>query len=194
MRSEERELITGLLAGDQKSFERLFNQYWDAIFNTAYRITGDRDDAEDIAQEVFSDLWVNRNSLEAIRTSLTGWLVSKASTTTLMLLRSRARKHKKLEEYLHIHENRQRPDSSDSNIVQLEAAISKLPDRQQQVYRMAKLKGMPHAKIAETLELSINYVKITVFRANEKVVKLVKRASSILILLVASTELISTLL
>jgi RNA polymerase sigma-70 factor (ECF subfamily) len=194
MRSEEHELITGLLAGDQNPFKQLFNQYWDAIFNTAYRITGNRKDAEDIAQEIFFDLWTKRESLNVVRTSLAGWLASKASTTTLMFLRSRARKDLKLEEYFRRDTTRQLPDSSELKLLQIEAAVNTLPDRQREVYSMAKIQGKSHAEIAQRLDLSINYVKVTVARANEKVVNMVKRASSILMLLVTSTELLSILL
>lgn len=180
MRSEERELITGLLAGDQKSFERLFNQYWDAIFSTAYRITGIRKDAEDIAQEIFSDLWTKRESMDAVRTSLAGWLASKASTTTLMFLRGRANKSKKPGDVFLRDKTRNLPDSSESRLVQIEAAIDKLPGRQRDVYRLAKIEGMPHAEVASRLYLSINYIKMTVFRANEKIVRLLRGGSSIL--------------
>jgi RNA polymerase sigma-70 factor (ECF subfamily) len=49
----EKELIEGVLAGDERSFEKLIARYGKLVFSTALRLTRDRGDAEDVAQEVF---------------------------------------------------------------------------------------------------------------------------------------------
>lgn len=178
MKSDERELISGLLAGNPDDFQRLVKLYWDAMFKTAYRITGNKDDAEDITQEVFAELWVRRDSLGTVRTSLAGWLLSKTSSRTLNYLHSRRTKGLRLDEYFRLLEVSSGGDDN-AHSIKLEAAISALPQRQQQVYRLAKLDGIPHATISEMLDLSIKSIKVTVKIANDKVLKFVKGGSTI---------------
>jgi RNA polymerase sigma-70 factor (ECF subfamily) len=49
----EKELIEGVLAGDELFFEKLISRYSKLVFSTALRLTHDQGDAEDVAQEVF---------------------------------------------------------------------------------------------------------------------------------------------
>lgn len=49
----DNELVSLCLQGDLKSFEKLFDRHEKVIFNTAFKITGDFDDAQDAAQNAF---------------------------------------------------------------------------------------------------------------------------------------------
>ncbi len=53
----EQELIRGLLNKNEQSFNLLFNQYSQKIYNIAYRMVGNHKDAEDITQEVFISIY-----------------------------------------------------------------------------------------------------------------------------------------
>jgi RNA polymerase sigma-70 factor (ECF subfamily) len=49
----DRLLVQGCLAGDERAFEMLVDRYSSVVFNVAYRMTGDQDASEDVAQAVF---------------------------------------------------------------------------------------------------------------------------------------------
>lgn len=60
--------------GDVTAFEVLFRQYEKLVFKNAYLITGSREEAEDILQEVFVAVWRSRRTYDPNKSKLTTWL------------------------------------------------------------------------------------------------------------------------
>jgi RNA polymerase sigma-70 factor (ECF subfamily) len=60
--------------GDVNAFEILFRQYEKLVFKTAYLITGSRETAEDILQEVFIQVWRFRHTYDPEKGKITTWL------------------------------------------------------------------------------------------------------------------------
>ncbi|MDZ4230748.1 MAG: sigma-70 family RNA polymerase sigma factor, partial [Dehalococcoidales bacterium] len=56
------------------AFEALFRQYQQLVFKTAYLITGTREEAEDVLQEVFVSVWRSRHTFDPDKGKLTTWL------------------------------------------------------------------------------------------------------------------------
>ena len=61
-------------SGDKNAFEALFHEYERAVFKDAYLITGSREDAEDILQEVFTSVWRSRHTFDPNKGKLSTWL------------------------------------------------------------------------------------------------------------------------
>lgn len=61
-------------SGDAADFESLFRQYERLVFKTAYLITGTKEEAEDILQEVFVSVWKSRQTFDPNKAKLTTWL------------------------------------------------------------------------------------------------------------------------
>jgi RNA polymerase sigma-70 factor (ECF subfamily) len=74
-RAEEHSLVARARAGDHEAFEALVRQHQQQVFAVAYRMLGNRDEAADVAQEVFVRAY---RSLKAFRgeARLSTWLVS----------------------------------------------------------------------------------------------------------------------
>jgi len=60
--------------GDIAAFEDFFREHERAVFNNAYLITGNREDAEDILQEVFTSVWKSRHTYDPAKGKLSTWL------------------------------------------------------------------------------------------------------------------------
>ncbi len=60
--------------GDAAAFEALFRQYERLVFKNAYLITGTREEAEDVLQEVFVSVWRSRRTFNPNKGKLTTWL------------------------------------------------------------------------------------------------------------------------
>jgi RNA polymerase sigma-70 factor (ECF subfamily) len=60
--------------GDRAAFECLFHQYEKLVFKNAYLITGSKEEAEDILQEVFLSVWRFRRTYNPKKAKLTTWL------------------------------------------------------------------------------------------------------------------------
>jgi RNA polymerase sigma-70 factor (ECF subfamily) len=61
-------------SGDASAFEALFRQYERLVFKNAYLITGTREEAEDVLQEVFVSVWRSRQTFDPDKGKLTTWL------------------------------------------------------------------------------------------------------------------------
>ncbi|MBS1669714.1 MAG: sigma-70 family RNA polymerase sigma factor [Bacteroidetes bacterium] len=64
---EEPSLLQEVANGNQKSFRRLFDYYFNHIYSTALAFTKSETDAEEIAQDVFLKIWVQREKLISVR-------------------------------------------------------------------------------------------------------------------------------
>jgi RNA polymerase sigma-70 factor (ECF subfamily) len=60
--------------GDVNAFETIFRQHEKLVFRTAYLITGNREAAEDVLQEVFGQVWRFRHTYDPNKGKLTTWL------------------------------------------------------------------------------------------------------------------------
>ena len=69
----DRELTRLLRSGDHQAFGELYHRYWETLLNTAYKRLDSIEEAEEILQDLFITLYVNRNSLQ-INTTLEGYL------------------------------------------------------------------------------------------------------------------------
>lgn len=61
-------------SGDINAFEALFHQHYKLVFKTAYLNLGNREDAEDVLQEVFVAVWKSRSTFDPTKGKLTTWL------------------------------------------------------------------------------------------------------------------------
>ena len=68
------DLLEQLQSGDAAAFESLFNRYEKLVYKTAYLITGDREEAKDVMQEVFVAVWKWRHTFNPEKGKFTTWL------------------------------------------------------------------------------------------------------------------------
>jgi len=61
-------------SGDAAAFEALFQQYKNLVYKNAYLITGSREEAEDVLQEVFVSVWRSRLTFNSNKGKITTWL------------------------------------------------------------------------------------------------------------------------
>ncbi|MBT1687112.1 RNA polymerase sigma factor [Dawidia soli] len=172
MSSDQTELLNRLVHGDREAFTDLVRVCWKMVFNTARRITGDDEEARDIAQTIFADLWDNRRSMLAVRDNLQGWLYVKTCTTTLKHLRRRQRVENSTAVHLFDLENTDSDDTREHYRELLYKALDQLPPRQAEIYRLHKLDDLPQAEVAARLHVSLKNVKNMVYCANEGIKKI----------------------
>lgn len=150
---EEKELLFRIANGDEKAFHIIYQHYFGRVYSIALGFLPNAMMAQDIVQEVFSSVWVNRDKLREVQ-KFEGWLV----VVTRNLLIKSLRK---------IHPPQALPalaDSADTmaslDYRELEAllgeAVGKLSRRQQQVYRLSRESGCSHKEIAGQLGISVD--------------------------------------
>jgi len=90
-------LIAAAKSGDHPAFVELWTRHSKTAFNMAYRITGNRDDAEDVVQDAWMKAYAHLNTFDG-RAKFSTWLTRIAINSALMILRrKRARPETSME-------------------------------------------------------------------------------------------------
>ncbi|MDQ2178450.1 RNA polymerase sigma-70 factor [Marinifilum sp. D714] len=167
MIAEERLLYQRIAERDKNAFRMLFDTYHAQLFRFAECYVCSPDIAEDIVQEVFIKLWENPNI--RISRSLRSYLFFMVKNSCIDHLRSIKLEDKKK---LKLVEAQIISESVSVNIdpevsLKIKRAIDELPTQCKEVYRMSVYSGLKHAEIAEEMDISVNTVKVQVFRAKK---------------------------
>jgi RNA polymerase sigma factor (sigma-70 family) len=89
--SDDQTLVAAARTGEHLAFSELWNRHSKKIFNTMYRITRNRQDAEDALQDAFLKAFVHLKNFDG-RSAFSTWLTRIAINSALMILR-RKRAH-----------------------------------------------------------------------------------------------------
>ena len=173
----EKALIERCKQGDIVSFNELVQRFEKRIFNFAYRMSGNYDDASDVAQEVFIRVF---NSINTFRgeANFTTWLY-RIVTNVYLDERKKQKSHllTSLEEHIDLDENsvtRQFVDGKptpDLVVEQMERddllkeAIQELPDYQRAMVLLYHTQGKSYEEISEIMDMPIGTVKSRLNRA-----------------------------
>ena len=161
----EQELIKGLAANDVRCYEELFKRWFDRIHAFALGMLKDETSAEDIAQNVFLKLWLNRNQIHAGQTSLKSYLFVMTRNEVLNSLRSQ---HISALPFGEVAEALAVPDTNfDTDAVvtreelrsALQRAVDALPEKRREVFVMSRFKHLSNKEIALRLDLSVRTVE-----------------------------------
>lgn len=79
----DNELVKNLLAGNQESYSYLVNKYKDMVFSVCYRILNNKEEAEDIAQEVFVKAYFSLKKHKNYESKFSSWLYRIAFTSSI---------------------------------------------------------------------------------------------------------------
>lgn len=167
---------------DEAAFRELLDQYWRQVFGRFYRRLGDRQDAEDLAQDVFLRLYRYRKRYQP-RAKFATWLFHIAQNVLRNALRSR-RRHARVrvgtpggasEEDSFLDAAHQTPSDHPSRpleqaeiAVVVRLAVSGLADRQREALEMHQFHDRTCAEIAAELDMSPKAAKSLLYRARHQ--------------------------
>ncbi|OQP59930.1 hypothetical protein A3860_35665 [Niastella vici] len=184
----EKALLEQVAQGDESAFRIVFDHYRDAIFTFACKVIQHDALAEEIVQDVFVKIWINRAGLPAVR-NFPDFLFIIARNHTLNALRRLARERKLS---LTTNAELELPGvSTEAIIVQrdydrlLQQAIAQLPPRQKLVYTLGRQEGFTREEIAAQLQLSPETVKVHMAQALKNLRSFFNENSDGILLLIA---------
>ena len=156
---QEADLVDRARGGDVAAFEALYRSYVGRVYGLCIRLTSDSVEAEDCAQETFIAAWQKLPEFRG-ESRLMTWLHSIAYHKVLGRHRSRERHGNHLKA---IEAETSRPDFDEHR--DLEAAISRLPDRARGALVLQKIYGYTHAETAGIMGITTGACKAQVHRA-----------------------------
>ena len=172
----ELELIERLKKGDDAAFKIIVEAWQDMVYNTSLGIVQNPEDAEDVAQEVFVQVYESVGQFKG-DSKVSTWIYRIAVTKSLDHLRKKKRKKRFafLQSLFGVNEEevRHEPDfhhpgvtlENKENAAVLFQAIEKLPDNQKIAFTLHKLEGLSYQEVAEIMESTVSSVESLMHRA-----------------------------
>ncbi|MEI6021848.1 MAG: RNA polymerase sigma factor [Bacteroidota bacterium] len=151
------------------------------VLNTCYRFLLDREDAEDVAQEVFIEVFQSIHLFKG-ESKLSTWIYRIAVTKCLDELKKRKRQKRisafgkfiRLEDITNWISGGTMPDrnlNAKEEWNELLKALDRIPENQRVAFTLSKMDGFSNKEIAEIMKTSISAVESLISRAKSKVIK-----------------------
>jgi len=170
----ENELVEKSKKGDLESFEKLIMLYEKKIYNIAFRMTGDREDASDIAQEVCIKIYKSINTFKG-NSSFSTWVYRITSNVCIDMIRKRNNtisintNRADGEEYeIPIEDKSKLPEDiveSKETVELIKGYISELAPDQRIVIILRDIQGYSYEEISKILDVNVGTVKSRLNRA-----------------------------
>jgi RNA polymerase sigma-70 factor (ECF subfamily) len=165
----EIELISAARRGDHTAFRQIFEIHVQRIYAFCLRLSAVRQHAEELTQDVFVKAWEKLNTFRG-ESKFTTWLHSIAVNEFLMQKRSEKRLLKKMftSDDLTIYDRADK--KSDHNFgenIDLEKAISSLPEQAKAVFILHDIEGYQHKEIAKMINIEEGTSKAHLHRARK---------------------------
>ncbi|MDR2413826.1 MAG: RNA polymerase sigma-70 factor [Odoribacteraceae bacterium] len=155
-------------AGDWNAFRRLFERDVEQLYLYAMGFVKNREDAEDIVQEVFITLWEKREKLSSVEIPRAYLFRSVRNACIDRLLHARV-KQKYREEVIALHRGSgSENDDPETLFLRLHAALGTLPPRCREIFTLGCIDGMSYKEIADATGTSVNTVKSQIKIAYKK--------------------------
>jgi RNA polymerase sigma-70 factor (ECF subfamily) len=161
-------LIARIAKGDQQAFSQLYDLSSTLLFTLALRMLGTREEAADLLQDVYLEVWRKVARYDVGRGTPIAWLVTLTRSRAIDRLRTRGAKSQRLLTPLDDAVVGQMPDYAPTPFeaqadvelrMAVSGAIAELPGVQQQVIEMAFYEGLSHAEIAAKLNQPLGTIK-----------------------------------
>jgi RNA polymerase sigma-70 factor, ECF subfamily len=159
---EERQLAAQLKDGNRASFRKLYNKYAPILYAFSRKYLHSNEDAEEIVQEVFLRIWDKRENINPDQ-SFSSYVIQAAKHRIFNGFRKKVNEQAYLDFLIYSGD----PDTNftqnqiDYTEVKLkaEAAVSSMPVKRQEIFRLSREEGLKNKEIAERLDISIKTVE-----------------------------------
>ena len=167
------ELVKKSQLGDKSAFEELVKRHQELVFSLSFKLTGNRELANDVAQEAFIRAWKAIGKFRGASTF--GTWIYRITVNTAWTLRKKAKKHYSLniedtQEPVVVDEKKD-PElvaiNSDLSLV-LRKALNQIPLEQRIIVELKNIEGRSHKEIADYLDISVTAAKVRLHRAHQK--------------------------
>lgn len=164
----EEKLIDGIRRGDENAFRDLFLKYYNPLCNFAWRYTRSKVISEDMVQNVFTNMWILRATLDSQR-SVRVYLYQAVKHEALDFIKHQkvvvefSSKKKKIKEVTTGLTFNQ-PENT-KFVLAARQAIDSLPPRACQIYKLNREDGLTYQEIAEVMDISVKTVESQMTRA-----------------------------
>lgn len=175
MNNEEQVWLEQARRGDKSAFGQLIEAYQGPVFNLAYRMLGNRGEAEEAAQEAFIRAYTRLDTYDPSRKFST-WMLSITSNYCVDLLRKRRALLLSLDQSLPPHpalmsdrdDNPEVQAADSEREAMVQALLEHLPEDYRQAVVLRYWYDLSYEEIADVMETSVSAIKSRLFRARRQ--------------------------
>ena len=152
-------LLSGIQSGDETALTRLFHRHSRLVFSVAMRVLQEREDAEDVLQEVFMQIWKRPPVIDDTHQSAGPLLAVMARNRAVDHVRKR--KHMQPVDDLPLPSSVDLEASSEQRLLlgRVREIVKELPQEQQTALNLAFFQGLTHTEIAASTGTPLGTVK-----------------------------------
>ena len=183
--SQEGALVRRAQSGDEAAFREIVEHYQSKVFSIIHGIVRQRNDVEDIAQQVFTKVYFSIGNFD-FRSSLITWIYKITVNECFDYLRKKKVRKLVYESDLSEDEAR-RVENSEPSVRQVGADVNlarrdyifklltKVSDEERHLLMLKEVEGHSVEELAEMTGMNENTIKVKLFRARQKLVKAAQR-------------------
>lgn len=159
---KQEELLPLLLKKDDRSFTLLYDNYSKSLYGVIFNLIRDKEEAEDLLQEVFVKIWKNIDSYNDSKGRFYTWMLNIARNATIDRLRSKgfnnSQKNLSSDNFVHIlDDNAKAVNKIDA--IGIKTFINKLKPKCIQIIDLLFFKGYTQQEASEELDIPLGTVK-----------------------------------
>jgi RNA polymerase sigma-70 factor, ECF subfamily len=166
------ELTRRISTSDREAFDQLFRALYAPLVRYSYRYLKEKASAADIVQDAFIKLWHKRELLDPEQ-SIKAYLYKTVRNLSLNHIRNRSFEESGLEyediPAAEISVDSDQDDVKTDRLNLLKDWIMKLPERQQEAFKLSRYEGLDHEEIAEVMEVSKRTVNNHIVQAMKNI-------------------------
>ena len=156
------ELISRIKEGDESAFRIVFDLYSSKLYAFSYRFLKEKEPCQEVVQEVFLNLWINRAKLDT-QYPIAPYLYTITRRLTLNVLRHVATSQSAMDK-MWLNVKKVSNETEEEVFLEdlsrfTEQVLSKMPKQQQLIFRMSRHQELSYDEIADELNISRNTVK-----------------------------------
>ncbi|KLN59983.1 hypothetical protein WH96_14850 [Kiloniella spongiae] len=174
---EDAILMAQVAQGDDNACRLLVQRHLNQLVGLAMRMTGNRSEAEDIAQESFVRLWKQSHDWQA-KAKISTWLYRVAHNLAIDAIRQKERQKVSVNDQTEISENTTSTQRNQDHMLhqqditrQVEAAISHLPERQRAAITLVHHRDMSNKEAAHVMDISVDALESLLARGRRSLKK-----------------------
>lgn len=161
--------LLGMLKGkDRAAFTEIYNRYWGVLASFATKLLDDEDEAIDVIQDIFTNIWTASETL-SITSSIKSYLYVSVRNRIISRIRHGKTKGHYLDTLTEIYERGEFVTDEQVRFrelsLQIEQEIDKLPIKMREVFLLSRNEGMSHQQISKELGIASDTVKKQIHKA-----------------------------
>ncbi|HYQ58307.1 MAG TPA: sigma-70 family RNA polymerase sigma factor [Draconibacterium sp.] len=170
-----KKVIEACKKGDNRARYELYGLYSKAMFNICYRMMNNREEAEDMLQEAFTQAFMKLDSYR-YESGFGSWLKRIVINTCINAINKRKVDLTYCEEIYHYDKYDENDDyEPEYTVANVAKAMEQLPEGGRMVFSLYLLEGYDHTEIAQIMNITESTSKTQFMRAKRRIAELLKQ-------------------